>query len=113
MLVYIREAHPSEETSGPRNRSQFGGGGPGIVSQPTTIAQRHRAAQKCVSGLGLTLPTVVDDMSNSTNEAYGAHPDRLYVIGKDGKVAFQGEPGPWGFDPTALETALRKTLKGS
>ena len=42
--------------------------------------------------------------------AYGALPDRLYLIGRGGDVAFQGEPGPWGFQPADLETAIESEL---
>lgn len=42
----------------------------------------------------------------------GDLPDRLYLIGRGATVAFQGEPGPFGFDPTALEKAIRRELGG-
>lgn len=88
-----------------------GGGGHGAIPLPTTEEERHAAAQKCVDGLELTLPTVVDSMENSTNEAYGAWPDRMYVIGLDGKIAYRGEPGPWGFDPIPFEAAIVAVAK--
>jgi hypothetical protein len=81
-----------------------------VVENPDTEEQRHAVAKLCVDDLGLTLPTVVDGMDNSTNLAYGAWPDRLYVIGADGRVAWQGEPGPRGFEPDSLEAALKATL---
>ena len=37
---------------------------------------------------------------------YMALPDRLYLIGKGGKVAYQSEPGPWGFIPEKLAEAI-------
>ena len=40
----------------------------------------------------------------------GALPDRLYLVGTDGTVAFQGDPGPWGFDPAALEAAIESAV---
>ena len=33
-------------------------------------------------------------------------PDRLYLIGRDGRVAFQGDQGPFGFRPEQLEEAI-------
>jgi len=52
------------------------------------------------------MQTVADDMNDSVNRAYGAWPDRLYVIGADGVVTWQGAPGPRGFDPEALASVL-------
>jgi len=44
------------------------------------------------------------------NKAYSAHPDRLYLVGKDGKIAYAGAPGPQGFNPDQLEEAIRAEL---
>jgi hypothetical protein len=57
------------------------------------------------------MPVVVDEIDDTIAEAYGALPDRLYLIARDGTIAFQGEPGPWGFDPTALDAAIANTVK--
>jgi hypothetical protein len=64
-------------------------------------------ATKCIEGLGLTLPTLVDSMDDATSRAYGAWPDRFYVVGLDGRIAYAGEPGPRGFDVDAVQTALK------
>jgi hypothetical protein len=53
---------------------------------------------------------VVDEIEDTIADAYGALPDRLYLIDRDGTIAFQGEPGPWGFDPTALDEAITRTV---
>ncbi|MFP6837039.1 MAG: deiodinase-like protein [Pseudomonadales bacterium] len=39
--------------------------------------------------------------------AYGALPDRLYLVGRGGRIAFQGDPGPWGFNPEKLAEAIQ------
>ena len=52
-------------------------------------------------------------MDNATNHAYGAWPDRMYVIGTDGKITYGGEPGPWGFDVVVWEAAIKDALKGT
>jgi len=90
---------------------EVGGGGHGAIAQPKTEEERHAAAQRCVDGLELTLPTVVDAMDNSTNHAYGAWPDRMYVIGTDGKITYGAEPGPWGFDVDLWEEAIKDVLQ--
>jgi len=54
------------------------------------------------------MPTLVDTMDDNASLAYGAWPDRIYVVGKNGKVMAAGEPGPRGFSPDALEAVLRR-----
>ncbi len=50
-------------------------------------------------------------MENTAARAYGGWPDRLYIVDKDGKIAFHGAPGPWGFKPEDMEMALIAELK--
>lgn len=38
--------------------------------------------------------------------AYAGWPDRLYVIDREGRVAYKSGPGPFGFKPAAVETTL-------
>lgn len=45
-------------------------------------------------------------MQDTANTAYGAWPDRLYLVGRDGRIAYKGGRGPSGFRPEALEEAL-------
>ena len=49
----------------------------------------------------IKMPVVIDGIDDSIASAYGALPDRLYLIAQGGQVTFQGEPGSWGFDPAA------------
>ena len=80
------------------------------MAQPRDEAQRHAVAEKCVKGLELTLPTLVDTMDDAASRAYAGWPDRLFIIGDDGRVAYAGEPGPWGFKPDELQAALQALL---
>ena len=43
-------------------------------------------------------------------EAAFGWPDRLYLIGKDGQISFQGGEGPFGFKPEALARAIEREL---
>jgi hypothetical protein len=52
------------------------------------------------------MPVVIDPIDDTIARAYGGLPDRLYLIGKGGRVAFQGERGPMGFRPGDLEQAI-------
>ena len=64
----------------------------------------------CSLKLELPIPTLVDDMENSTDRKYYALPDRLYLIGSDGRVAYRGGPGPFGFVAADLGAAIEDYL---
>lgn len=59
----------------------------------------------------ITVPVLIEEMSNATDEAYGAAPERLYLIAKDGKVAYRGGAGPHFFDLDEWEEAIVSYLK--
>ena len=61
-----------------------------------------------VRKLGIELPALVDNFDNSTEVAYTAWPDRLYLIGRDGRIAYKSKPGPFGFKPDQLSEALKQ-----
>jgi hypothetical protein len=48
----------------------------------------------------------VDETDDAVNKAYDAHPTRLYLVGTDGRVAYAGGLGPFGFKPAELEAAI-------
>ncbi len=103
-MVYIREAHPEEGWVVTPNRDQ------GIlVNDPTNTAERVEVAASCALNLKIRMPVIVDDIDDNIAAAYGALPDRLYLVGKGGRIVFQGDEGPWGFDPNALEAAIEET----
>lgn len=99
--MYIREAHAID--------SAWPMPAPGApVEEPRTLEERLATANVCWRALDLDpLPGVVDEPSDAVGEAYEAWPDRLYLIDRDGRIAFRGGPGPFGFDPDALEAAIR------
>ena len=100
-IVYIREAHALDSSS------PAGGNGNPIVEDPVTLWERQQVAQVCMTKLDLEgIPALVDDMQDTANRAYAAWPDRLYLVGKDGKVAYHGGRGPFGFKPEELDAAI-------
>ena len=104
-VVYIKEAHPADDWPvrvNPRLK---------YIKDPTNDFERFQVASTCVADLEISIPCLIDDMENSAARAYKGHPDRLYVIGKDGRVAFRGGPGPRGFRPNEMEAALIEELK--
>ena len=56
------------------------------------------------------MPVLIDGIDNAVASAYGGWPDRLYLIGRDGRIAFQGGEGPFGFKPPELDAAIRAEL---
>ena len=79
-----------------------------VLRSPRTEGEREAAASACVRKLGLHIPALTDGIANGTERAYTGWPDRLYLIGRGGRVVFKSAPGPFGFKPAALEEALRK-----
>ncbi len=82
-----------------------------MFEQPKTLDGRSEIAQVCSLKLELSIPTLIDDMENSTDRKYYALPDRLYLVGRDGRVAYRGGPGPFGFVASELEREIEEYLK--
>ena len=75
-------------------------------AQPTTDEERIEIARQCKSALKMTIPLVVDGMDDRVGHLYSGMPDRLYVIGRDGRVVYKSGRGPFGFPPAEMEQAL-------
>jgi hypothetical protein len=104
-VVYIKEAHPEDGWVLERNRRA------GVsVEDPAGEAERTGLAETCALRMRLNLPVLIDGMDNAVASAYGGWPDRLYLVGRDGRIAFQGGEGPFGFKPGELEAAIRAEL---
>lgn len=80
------------------------------ILQTDKEQDRTENAKLCVGALKLNVPTVIDKADNKVNAAYAGWPDRLYVVGKDGKIAYKGGPGPAGFKPAEVEEWLKKNV---
>lgn len=101
LLVYIREAHPADGWQMPENEKD------GVVfKEPKSHEERQSVAQKGCSQLKLSLPTVIDDMQNTVDNQYASWPERMFVIDKDGKIAYAGKQGPFGFKPNEVKAWL-------
>jgi type I thyroxine 5'-deiodinase len=61
-----------------------------------------------VRRLAIQFPAVLDEFGNSTEANYTAWPDRIYLIDRDGNVAFKSKPGPFGFKAEGLAAALAR-----
>jgi len=101
--VYIVEAHPTDIWQMKSNIKENI-----LFANPKTDEERALVAGACVRKLGIKFPAVIDGIDNRTEVAYTGWPDRLYLIDRDGKVAFKSRPGPFGFKPDQLEAAIKK-----
>ena len=104
--VYIREAHAQGEDQVPRNLEEDV-----IFDQPATSDERAEVAAACMLRYNFSFPMLLDNMENEAEEKYNSWPDRLYLIGPDGKIAYQGGMGPLYFDVDEFEGAVRTYSK--
>lgn len=81
-----------------------------VLDQPTSLGERKQVAEQCSLALKLTIPRVIDDMENTVDEAYAAWPERLFVVDAEGKIAYAGAQGPFGFEPDEVRRWLEKNL---
>jgi len=82
-----------------------------VFASPKTEEDRAFIAGACVRKLGIEFPAVLDEFGNSTEQAYTGWPDRIYLIDSQGRIAYKSKPGPFGFKPDLLETALAHTIR--
>ena len=101
-IIYTREAHALDS-----GRTNFRS----TVEQPITIEERRTVAQDFLTSMELEVPALLDDMDDTASKAYASLPDRLYLIGKDGKIAYAGARGPRGFQVDVLQKAMETEVQ--
>ena len=106
LTVYILEAHPSDVWQMQSNVKDNV-----VFASPRNLDERGEVANSCVRKLGIKFPAVLDNFDNSTETAYTGWPDRLYLIDQQGRVVYKSKPGPFGFHPDDLRTAIAKLVK--
>jgi Iodothyronine deiodinase len=104
--VYIQEAHPVDLWQVSSNLKD------GVLfASPQTAGERVDTAETCVVKLAIKLPALVDGIDNRIERAYTGWPDRLYVIGTDGRIRYKSAPGPFGFSTAELEQRIEQVLQ--
>ena len=96
LMIYIREAHPTDGWYMGRHQ----------IRNHQSIEERREVAGQCEVALQYGIPTLVDELDDAVMTAYAASPDRLYLVGIDGRIAYAGGRGPWGFRPGELKKAI-------
>lgn len=104
-VVYIEEAHPIDAWQVSSNVDDDV-----LVATTKSADERYAVAGLCVTKLGIELPALVDEPDNRVERAYTGWPDRLYVIDRDGRIAFKSAAGPFGFKPADVESTLKRIL---
>jgi peroxiredoxin len=105
LAVYVREAHPTDGWRMGSNDAE------GIsVAQPKDYTGRVTLAERCYLKLKMNMPLLVDEMDDRVGHAYSGMPSRLYVIDRDGKIAYKSGRGPFGFKPDEMEQSLAMLL---
>ena len=103
--MYIQEAHPVDLWQVSSNVTD------GVLfASPQTPGERLETAETCVVKLAIKMPALVDGIDNQIERAYTGWPDRLYVIGTDGRIRHKSAPGPFGFSTANLEQQLQQML---
>ena len=107
-LIYIREAHPSDGWQTPQNLYDDV-----IYATPADDDERAGTASVCQIAQDIRLPMLLDGIDNEIESEYVSAPIRLFVIDRNGRIAFNGAPGPRGFDPEAWLQAIDEQVQGA
>jgi hypothetical protein len=100
-LVYIQEAHASDAWQLEINEKENV-----VYQEPQHYDERISLAGTCSTNLGIEFPALVDTIENTTERAYTAWPDRLYVIDGSGRIAYKSAAGPFGFKTDELSKSI-------
>jgi hypothetical protein len=105
LFVYIREAHPSDEWQLKSNETENV-----IFTQPKKWETRRDVARQCCNRLDIAMPTVVDTIDDEVDNLYAGWPERMFIITPDGRIAYAGRVGPFGFKPDEVANWLRRNV---
>jgi hypothetical protein len=56
------------------------------------------------------MPVLVDRIDDRVDGLYAGWPERMFVVGRDGKIAYSGRQGPWGFKPEEVADWLKTNV---
>lgn len=104
-IVYIREAHPSDGWQVPNNLMENI-----VYTEPTTDEERTAVASACQIGLDLHMPMLIDGIDNDIDKKYVGLPMRLFLVDGEGRIAYAGDKGPFGWDDEAFEEAIKQAI---
>jgi len=101
LTIYIKEAHPTDEWQMDSNEED------GVCyAQPKTLEERVAIARDFVARHAYAIPMLVDRLDDAADAIYAGWPERLYIVGADGRIAYKGRTGPFGFEPDEVDAWL-------
>ena len=104
-VVYIKEIHPMDGWQVKENeRDEV------LHRQHRSFDERVEVGESCMTKLSLEMPALVDEMDDAVATAYAAMPERLYLVGRDGRIAYKGGVGPMFFQPAEWRHAITRYL---
>ncbi len=104
-VVYIKEIHPTDGWQVKENEQDAI-----LFRTHESLAERVAVGRSCMIKLALEMPALVDEMDDAVATIYGAMPERLYLISRDGNVAYKSGVGPMFFKPREWQEAIRSYL---
>lgn len=93
-VVYSKEPHAGER----RYFKKY--------TQHTSYEHKLSYAKELVETFGMKVPVLVDDLDESVVEAYGRMPNMVFIIDKEGKIAYKSD---WTEKPR-IESLLDELL---
>lgn len=103
LFVYCREAHAADSAR-PTGKD---------IEQPVSTEERRKVAAQFLKDMDLEIPAVLDAIDDKASKDYASLPDRMYLVSEDGKIAYAGGRGPFGFKPDELQLAIELELRAS
>ena len=77
------------------------------ILQHKSLKDRLVAAELLKKSRRCSVPVMVDMFDNEATNAYGAFPERLFII-QEGKIVYEGGTGPYNYDLTELQSWLEE-----
>lgn len=103
VLIYTKEAHPSDGWDVERNKKENID-----IAQTTDLTARKQAAQQAQTALHLeNIPIALDTTDDTAITAYNAFPEGVVIISKTGKIAARQH---W-LDPSGLPELIDGVLE--
>jgi len=103
LLVYIREAHSTNNWESTRNLRD------GVNLQPAaTMPEKESHAALCSRKLHLPFPALVDGMDDAVEKAYSAWPSRAFIVTADGLILYSTRLTELDFHADQMRAVLRK-----
>jgi tetratricopeptide (TPR) repeat protein len=105
-MVYVAEAHAGGDWKSTINERE------GIELSPAkSDGEKREYAASCARKLHIEYPLVADGLDRKVEHAYHAWPSAVYLIDRDGRIAWSSRLGELDFHPEEMEKAIQSLLK--